>query len=80
MNLGLHTIQYPSGKWGFVGSVPLCLSYEKKDGSPITKKEIADLAQTNNPAMTAKSYGIIRRVFDSEDEAKNAAREHGFTI
>ena len=24
-NMGLHTIQYPTKKWGFVGSIPVAL-------------------------------------------------------
>lgn len=28
-NLGLHTIHYPSGRWGFVGTVPTTLCEER---------------------------------------------------
>lgn len=28
-NYGLHTIQYPSNRWGFVGSIPEVLCIEK---------------------------------------------------
>lgn len=27
-NLGLHVIQFPSGKFGYVGSIPAALGYE----------------------------------------------------
>ena len=39
-------IQYPTGKWGFVGRVSLSLTYGRKDGSPLTpvdKDEISRL-------------------------------------
>lgn len=26
---GLHTLQYPSGKWGFVGTIPAQMCIEK---------------------------------------------------
>lgn len=32
---------YPSGRWGFVGSVDARLAYVRKDGSPATDDDLA---------------------------------------
>jgi len=49
-NYGLHLIQYPSGRWGFVGSIPevLCIEKQTKFGpqmdSPVFETEAEGLA------------------------------------
>lgn len=37
--------QFPSGKWGFVGRVPVALGYQRKDGQPVTHEDARACAQ-----------------------------------
>lgn len=41
MKLGLHCIRFPSGRWGFVGSIPteLAFDYESESYLPIVTKQ-----------------------------------------
>jgi hypothetical protein len=67
--------KHPSGNWGFVGSVPVPLYWERKDGKPISPEEAKDLTQSSNPSMFAKTRGIKQRVFKSKEEALKAAKK-----
>jgi hypothetical protein len=72
-NYQLSVIQYPSGTWGFVGSVPIQLGFVTKAGNTVTAAEVE--SQMRLPA----SYRTIKdRVFQSEDEAWNEAARLGF--
>lgn len=79
-NLGLNIIKYPSGKFGFVGRVPYELAYIHSDGHTPTMSEFRDIAQSSNPAMTCKKYGIKTLVFDTENEARFYAARAGFEV
>lgn len=70
-NLGLHVMQFPSGKWGFVGSVPIELSYEPYKGSyeEALKMVNASLARF-----------LKRKAWDSEAEARAAAEAAGHKL
>ena len=71
----LVLMQYPSKKWGFAGNVPSELAWERKDGKKLTDDDIADLAQSPNPALSAKSLGIKGRSFKTPEEARKAAKK-----
>lgn len=73
-NMGLNVIKYPSGKFGFVGRVPMELAYIKADGTTPSESECKQIAESSNPAMVCKSFGIKTRVFDTEQEARDTAR------
>jgi N12 class adenine-specific DNA methylase/broad specificity phosphatase PhoE len=64
-NLGLHVIQFPSGKWGFVGSVPNDLGYEQKDGSPATPEQVSNIKQFGAGFVS----GVRKRGWDTKEQA-----------
>jgi hypothetical protein len=74
-NKALVLQKFPSGKWGFVGSVPMDLYLERKEGKPIPPEDAKHMAQTSNPAMFAKTKGMRQRVFKSKEEALAAAKK-----
>jgi hypothetical protein len=74
----LSIIKYPSGRFGFVGSVPGVLAYVHADGSQPTPSELRDIAESSCPAMTMKAYGIKSRAFLTEQEARFVAARLGF--
>jgi len=61
-------IQYPSGRWGYVGRVPVELAYI--DGT--TEEQIRAGAQFG------ERFGPKKRVFDSEIEAYDFAFSKGY--
>lgn len=65
-------IQYPTGRWGFVGSVDARLAYVAKDGSTPTKKMLQD-ALTFGPNLA----GVKTRAWNTKEEALQAAKELG---
>lgn len=66
-------IQYPSGRWGFIGRVDGRLAYTHKDGRLIDDASFLDkLSKVNNPALLAKG-----RSFATRQEAIDAARSLG---
>ena len=67
-----HLIQFPSGRWGFAGQVPAVLAYIRKDGLPLTEKDV-DNAAIAGPGIA----GLKTRSWATEDEAKRAARAIG---
>lgn len=73
-NFGLHIIQYPSGRFGYVGSVPTALATLV----PATMDDIrAGRAFTgeDGKTMTWKFP-----VFKTREAAVAFAQEHGFTV
>lgn len=79
-NLGLNVMRYPSGKYGFVGRVPADLAYVKQDGSTPTEDECREVAQASFRAMVCKRLGIKTRVFETEQQARDAAKAAGYSI
>ena len=77
---GLNVIQWPSGRFGFFGRVPAQLAYVKADGSEVPDAELREVSQSSFPAMTCKRYGIKTRGFDTEEQARDAAKAAGFEI
>lgn len=72
-NLGLHVIEYPSGRFGFVGSVPSKLAYVTKAGNFVTDAEVEA-----NMRLPASARMIKTRSFESADEAWLEAARLGF--
>jgi hypothetical protein len=66
---GLHLIQYPSGNWGYAGSVPVKLAMIHKSGRELTEKELQDLPYMSCPSM----FGITTRSWTTKAEAERAA-------
>lgn len=69
MRYQLSIIQYPSGKFGFVGSVPYILAFESSDQSFIESQL----------RLPAKYRALKNRVFNSEIEAQHVAELLGYT-
>jgi hypothetical protein len=78
--LALNVIKYPSGKYGFVGRVPMELAYVHADGSMPTPSEQKEIAEACNRGMVCKSLGIKTRVFDTENQARFAAARAGYEV
>lgn len=68
--LGLHVMQFPTGKWGFVGSVPAEIYFV--DGS--TQEQI------NNARQFGERFGPKRRIFETRAEAVSLAESRGYTV
>ena len=68
--LGLHVIKFPSGKYGFVGSVPVDLAYS---GDP----ERVEMAMKFGPGLFKD---VHRRVWDTEEDARKEALELGYSL
>ena len=74
MNLGLHVIQYPTGTWGYVGSIPRALGNEVK--------------ATCEDIMAGRSYTNVQGaecvtkfpVFNSKRDALDNAFANGYVI
>ncbi len=75
-------IDFPSGKYGFVGSVSFPLTYANEDGSiPVLSAEDHQLlARANYPALVKKSLGLVTRVFDTPEDARVFAADLGLEI
>lgn len=76
-NLGLHLDQYPSGRWGFSGSVPGILAYTDKAGNPVSDEFIKrQLMLPGSP----KIRQIVTRTWETKEDALKAATELGFKV
>lgn len=80
MKYQLSIIKFPSGKFGFVGSVPKDLAIRHADGSKLSDAEFGRYSKTSCPAMVKKSEGYIEPVFDSKEAAIEFAKKEGFEI
>jgi hypothetical protein len=65
--LPLCVIQYPTKRWGFVGTVPACLAYTN------TPEEIR---KYHGMGITGK---LKTRVWNTKEEALEACKEAGYT-
>ena len=63
-----HVMQYPSGRWGFVGRVPAALAWTRRDGKPMT----GDDWHTVRYCMAPGSFGYGPVTFATEGEARAA--------
>ena len=78
--VGLHVTQYPSGKWGYVGSVPTNLAWQMSDGSAVPEEIAADIAQACVRSMAMKAHRVTTRVFSSREDAVRFAEFRGYTL
>jgi len=75
----LSVIQYPSGRYGFVGSVPAVLAVETDDPSLIEVGARCGLDLAKR--IGARRGKFIRgRAWDSRQEALAEAARHGFAV
>ena len=78
-NMGVHVIQFPSGKFGFVGTVPLPLAYECSD--PKYAETARRFGERFGKGEAEREGGTFRRrVFETEAEARAAARDLGVEV
>jgi hypothetical protein len=75
----LSVIQYPSGRFGFVGSVPAVLSIETDDRSLIEVGARCGLGLAQRIAARRGKF-IWARAWDSRQEALAEAARHGFSV
>ena len=73
----LNVIRNPSGTFGFVGSVPMVLAFEKRDGTPIGDKLAASIRHTG-PGLYRDM--IRPRSWSTKATAHAAASELGFEV
>jgi hypothetical protein len=64
----LHIIQLPSGKFGYVGQVPVEIGYI----DPTPEKLAA--------AKHGARFGPKRRIFETRDDAAQFAVDHGYSV
>jgi hypothetical protein len=76
--LGLEVIKYPSGKFGFVGSVPTDLAWQMSDGSIVSEEIAADIARASIRSYAMKAHGVSTRVFPSREDAVRFAESRGY--
>lgn len=72
-----NVMQYPSGRWGFVGRVDITLSFARKDGEPLTdadKANIAEKVHFGERFVTGANSEYKSLTFATEEEAKEAKR------
>ena len=80
MKYQLSIIQFPSGRFGFVGSVPKDLAIRHRDNRTLSDAEFKEYSQSSNPAMQKRIKNYVEPVFNSRDEAHEFARESGFEL
>lgn len=71
---------FPSGRWGFVGHVPVELYWERTDGGTVSAEDAREVCASSNPSMYAEVHGLRRRVFASKAEGLAAAAAAGATV
>jgi hypothetical protein len=62
---GCHIMQYPTGKWGFVGRVPRTLAWQRRDGARMTETDWHTVAY----CMAPGSFGYGAVAFETEAQA-----------
>ena len=70
--------QFPSGRWGFCGSVHPSLRFEMSDGSPPTD-EALNVARQCGPGF-ARHLGLGSRTWATAEDAEAAADKLGQTV
>jgi hypothetical protein len=78
--LGLHIINNGPDKFFFVGTVPVDLKYEKRDGGELTQEEMKELSEASYPQMVADKIKAKLRVFKTESDAVAAADALGYDV
>ena len=76
MNLPTNEIiQFPTGKWGFVGRVSVSLSFGRKDGTPLTDDDEAEIARLHSHGarfVVGKGTPFKMLVWDTKADAESA--------
>jgi hypothetical protein len=75
--LGLHVIENPNKTFSFVGSVPMNLSYERRDGQPLTEDDVRGIRQCG-VGLFRKT--IACRVWQTREDAVAEAKALGFEV
>ena len=63
--------QFPTGRWGFVGRVPVTLGYVQQNGETPTAKQCASAAHCG-PGIA----GLRPRTWETKEEAEQALADH----
>lgn len=74
----LTIIQYPSGRFGFVGSIPKDLAIRHRDNRTLSDAEYREYSQASNPDMVKRARNYVVPVFNSYEDAVNFAADAGF--
>lgn len=69
-----YLMKYPSGRWGFVGAVPLSLAFIHKDGSEVSSEDAAKVASFGIGLFPT----IKPRSWETAQDAMNAAQAIGY--
>ena len=64
----LHIIQYPNGRYGYVGNVPASIGYV--DATP----------EKMEAAKFGSRFGPKKRTFETRKEAVDFALDHGYKV
>jgi hypothetical protein len=80
MTYKLSIIQYPSGRFGFVGSVPKDLAIRHRNNTKLTDAEFDEYSKASNPAMIRDARNYVVPVFNYKDDAIEFARDAGFEV
>lgn len=73
-NLGLHVIKFPSGRFGYVGSMPTCLAMEV----PATTSDV--LGCRAHRGVNGELLAYKWPSFDTAEAARGFAVEHGCKV
>jgi hypothetical protein len=82
-DMGLHIIKYPSGRFGFVGKVPVELGYARKDGKPFdaeSRKKLKDDLSFGMPVIGKEKSAFVSLSWATAKDALKAARKAGFEV
>lgn len=74
----MRIIKYPSGRYGFVGSVPKDLAIRHRDNRTLTDVEFTEYSQASNPDMVKRSKNYVEPVFNALEEAEAFALDAGY--
>lgn len=77
-NYRLSIIQFPSRRFGFVGSVPRDLAIRHSDNRTLSDVEFTEYASASNPAMIKRARNYIEPVFNTREEAVEFAATSGY--
>lgn len=76
----LSIIQFPSGRFGFVGSVPKDLAIRHRNNEKVCVGIWEDYRKASNPDMVKRAYNLVVPVFNSRAEAVAFAAECGIDV
>lgn len=69
--MGVHAIQYPTGRWGLAGTVPVSAGYARKDGAPLTADDVEMICHTgSSPHCRTRTYATKEEALAAAGVAK----------